>query len=222
VPFTRTPQRIVWLTAAALALTACIGPPATSSPTAARQQLNDLIVTTSGSMSGYSRDRFPHWRPEGTGSCNVRDAVLRRDAQEVRVENSCNVVGGTWYSVYDGLVLNDPARVDIDHMVPLANAWRSGASGWDDTRRGDFANDLTRPELIAVSATSNRAKGDQDPAQWRPKNREYWCEYASSWIAVKHYWRLTVTSAEKSALSEMLGTCQSSSAPQTSPPAPAG
>jgi hypothetical protein len=217
-----TPQRTVWLTAAALALAACVAPPTTSSPLAARRQLDELTVTTSGSMSGYSRDRFPHWRSDGDRSCNVRDAVLRRDAQQVSVENGCNVVGGTWHSVYDGVLLTDPAKVDIDHVVPLANAWRSGAAGWDDTKRGDFANDVTRPELIAVSAASNRAKGDQDPAQWRPKNRGYWCQYALNWIAVKHHWRLTVTSAEKAALSEMLGTCPSSSAPQTSPPAPAG
>jgi hypothetical protein len=132
------------------------------------------------------------------------------------------VVDGEWFSVYDGRVLTGPDQVDIDHTVPLANAWRTGAAKWDDDKRADFANDLTRPELIAVSRTSNRSKGDQDPAQWRPPNRGYWCEYAMDWIAVKHHWRLTVTAAEKAALLDMLETCPRSSAPPTSRPPLAG
>ncbi|MEU5674338.1 HNH endonuclease family protein, partial [Micromonospora sp. NPDC047753] len=102
---------------------------------------------------------------------------------------------------------SDPSDVDIDHMVPLANAWRSGADEWDNAKRGDFANDTTRPQLFAVSASSNRAKGDQDPSQWKPADRSYWCKYAQDWVTVKHYWKLTVTSAEKAALTDMLEGC---------------
>jgi hypothetical protein len=91
--------------------------------------------------------------------------------------------------------------------VPLANAWRTGAAGWEDERRADFANDLDTPQLIAVSASSNRAKGDQDPSQWRPPERAYWCRYAHDWVAVKHHWQLWVTQDEKDALAEMLDTC---------------
>lgn len=188
----------------------------------ARQQLGELTVASARSMSGYSRDRFPHWRADGAGACNVRDTVLRRDGQDIKVRDGCNVVGGRWLSVYDEKMLTDPDQVDIDHVVPLANAWRSGAGEWTDDKRGDFANDLVRPELLAVSRTSNRAKGDQDPSQWRPPNRSYWCRYAQQWIAVKHFWRMSVTSAEKAALSEMLGTCPKNSAPPTSPPARVG
>jgi hypothetical protein len=177
------------------------GPTATEST----RLLDQLVVARSASMSGYSRDRFPHWRKAGK-NCDVRDTVLRRDGTGVEV-SGCNVVGGRWQSVYDNRVFTDPSDVDIDHMVPLANAWRSGADEWDDTRRGEFANDLTRPQLLAVSASSNRAKGDQDPSQWQPSNRDFWCEYAQDWITVKHYWELTVTSAEKTALADMLETC---------------
>ena len=217
----RTPHTILCLVAVLL-LSACVVPATGQAPTSVQRQLDELTVAVSVSMSGYSRGRFPHWRPDGGGSCNVRDTVLRRDGSDIRVSRGCNVVDGQWYSPYDDTVLHDPDKVDIDHMVPLANAWRSGASSWDDQKRGDFANDLARPELLAVSASSNRAKGDQDPAQWRPPNRSYWCEYAVRWIAVKHGWRLTVTTAEKAALSEMLRTCQTSSAPPTSPLALAG
>ncbi len=92
-------------------------------------------------------------------------------------------------------------------MVPLANAWRSGASKWTNEQRGDFANDEERPQLIAVSASQNRAKGDQDPSTWKPSLRDYWCQYAQDWITVKHYWKLSITSAEKEALGDMLATC---------------
>ncbi|TDB79491.1 HNH endonuclease [Micromonospora sp. KC721] len=177
----------------------------------AGEQLAELTVAKAGSMRGYSRARFPHWQKTGK-NCDVRDTVLQRDGKDIRL-SGCNVVAGHWESAYDGRTFTDPSSVDIDHMVPLANAWRSGAAEWDDTKRGEFANDLTRPQLIAVSATSNRAKGDQDPSQWKPPNRSYWCTYAADWITVKHHWRLTVTSAEKDALSDMLEGCTWASKP---------
>jgi Protein of unknown function (DUF1524) len=167
--------------------------------------LNSLTVADSRPMTGYSRERFPHWRSVGTG-CDVRDKVLERDGTGIK-KNGCNVTGGTWLSAYDGLTLTELDKVDIDHMVPLANAWRSGADKWTDQKRSDFANDLDRPQLRAVSAASNRSKGDQDPSQWKPPNRDFWCQYAQEWIAVKSYWQLTVTKDEKSTLTAMLGTC---------------
>ncbi|WCN81320.1 HNH endonuclease family protein [Micromonospora sp. LH3U1] len=172
----------------------------------AAEQLGQLTVATAGSMKGYSRNHFPHWRDTGK-NCDVRDSILQRDGKDVKL-SGCNVVGGRWESVYDGRSAADPSEVDIDHMVPLANAWRSGADEWDDAKRGDFANDTTRPQLLAVSASSNRSKGDQDPSQWKPANRSYWCKYAESWVTVKHYWRLTVTTAEKAALTDMLDGCR--------------
>ena len=179
--------------------------PVTSSADESLRLLGQLTVATAGSMRGYSRDRFPHWRKEGR-NCDVRDTVLRRDGTDVELDG-CNVVGGRWLSRYDDRVLADPRDVDIDHMVPLANAWRSGADEWDDAKRADFANDLTRPQLFAVSASANRSKGDQDPSQWKPPSRDDWCEYAQDWITVKHFWRLSVTTAEKAALSDMVGMC---------------
>ena len=171
----------------------------------AAARLERLRVAKPGSMRGYSRDRFPHWRDTGE-NCNVRDSVLKRDGTKVKT-SGCNVVAGTWRSIYDGRTLTSPTGVDIDHVVPLANAWRSGASGWTEERRGDFANDLDRPQLVAVSRTSNRAKGDQDPSTWRPSSRSRWCDYAADWIEVKSYWKLTVTTGEKTALADMLKEC---------------
>ncbi len=140
-------------------------------------------------------------------SCDTRDVVLQRTGESVRTTEGCKIVQGTWISPYDGKATRDPQDLDIDHMVPLANAWRSGAATWTDAKREQFANDLTRPELIAVTASTNRSKGDQDPSEWKPPNRDYWCEYAKQWIAVKSYWGLSVTISEKSALTDMLGAC---------------
>jgi hypothetical protein len=199
--------------AAALTLTAttaCEGIALEPSPGATPDeivttQLDELVVAKAGSMRGYSREKFPHWRDTGE-NCNVRDSVLARDGRNVK-RSGCNVVAGTWTSVYDGKVLNSPTKVDIDHVIPLANAWRSGASSWATEKRGDFANDLDTPQLVAVSATSNRSKGDQDPSTWKPTETSSWCAYAEDWIAVKARWELTVTNAEKSALADMLERC---------------
>jgi hypothetical protein len=169
-------------------------------------QLDTLAVGEWASMSGYRRDRFDHWNTQADG-CDTRDAVLRRDGDAVILTTDCKVVQGTWFSVYDGETFTDPQNVDIDHMVPLANAWRTGANQWTDEQREAFANDLDRPQLRAVGRSVNRSKGDQDPAEWRPPRAEYWCVYAHDWVAVKAYWKLSVTAAEKTALNEMLDTC---------------
>ncbi|WP_305787584.1 HNH endonuclease family protein [Symbioplanes lichenis] len=172
----------------------------------AKSKLGELtVVAKTGSMSGYSREKFPHWRDTGS-NCDVRDSVLKRDGKNVKF-SGCNVVAGTWISFYDGDKITDPAKVDIDHTVPLANAWRSGANKWTTEKRGDFANDLDDPQLLAVSASSNRSKGDQDPSTWKPEQRSSWCEYAEDWITVKSVWKLTVTAKEKAALDDMLATC---------------
>jgi len=183
-----------------------VGPTGPASAGEAAELLDQLTVASAGGMRGYSRARFPHWSRTGD-NCDVRDTVLDRDGTGVHLDG-CDVVGGEWHSGYDARTLTDPSDVDIDHMVPLANAWRSGADAWDPERRREFANDLDRPQLFAVSASSNRAKGDQDPSQWQPPNRDYWCTYAEDWIVVKHHWELSVTTAEKTTLSDMLETCR--------------
>jgi hypothetical protein len=206
------PRTPLILATALLALAGCEGvaldPAPTSTPdaTSSTAQLDELtVVTKTGSMSGYSRAKFPHWRSTGS-NCDVRDTVLKRDGKNVKT-SGCNVVAGSWTSLYDGKVLSSPTEVDIDHMVPLANAWRSGAAKWSTDEREEFANDLDDPQLIAVSAGSNRSKGDQDPSTWKPTESSSWCEYAQDWIEVKSKWKLTVTAKEKTALKDMLEKC---------------
>jgi hypothetical protein len=104
--------------------------------------------------------------------------------------------------------VTDPRKLDIDHLVPLENAYSSGAWQWDVEKRRAYANDLTSPEhLIAVTASVNRSKGSRGPEDWKPPRREYWCTYATEWISVKTRWELTATAREWAALESMLATC---------------
>ncbi|MEU6483923.1 HNH endonuclease family protein [Streptomyces sp. NPDC046887] len=186
--------------------TAQAAPPTPVSAATARAYLAELSVRTEGSSSGYSRDMFPHWSTV-SGSCNTRETVLKRDGSGVVTDSSCAAISGSWFSEYDGATWSAASDVDIDHMVPLAEAWRSGANGWTTSQRQAFANDLTRPQLIAVTDNVNQAKGDKDPAEWVPSRTSYRCTYARMWVHVKHHWNLSVDSAEKSALQSQLSGC---------------
>ncbi|OJF11422.1 HNH endonuclease family protein [Couchioplanes caeruleus] len=211
-------SRVTAVAAAALAATAAVAIPASAedvpdvpavpSKAVAQEYLNALAVDAEGGGDGYSREKFPHWE-DVEGSCNTRETVLQRDGDGVVVDNACQATSGTWLSPYDGQTWTDAADVDIDHLVPLAEAWRSGAADWTTERREQFANDLTTPQLIAVTDDVNQAKGDQDPAEWLPPRTDYRCTYAKMWITVKHSWQLTLQEAEKSALQGMLDDCTS-------------
>ncbi|MFJ4518922.1 HNH endonuclease family protein [Streptomyces sp. NPDC088770] len=174
----------------------------------ARTELAGLKVAPHGSMAGYSRAKFPHWAQQGE-RCDTREKVLERDGTGVQRDGECRAVSGRWTSAYDDKKFTNASDLDIDHMVPLANAWRSGASEWSQEKRKAFANDLTHPQLLAVSAASNRSKGDQGPDEWQPPSKPYWCTYARAWVSVKATYELSVTATEKNTLTEMLGTCPS-------------
>lgn len=174
----------------------------------ARTQLAALKVAPVGTMAGYSRDKFTHWAQQGN-KCDTRETVLKRDGTDVAQDSECRAVSGSWKSLYDGAAVTDAAKMDIDHMVPLAEGWRSGAAGWDAAKRKAFANDLTRPQLLAVTAASNRSKGDQSPDLWQPPDRASWCQYGRAWTTVKSSYGLTVTEPEKKMLTTMLDTCAS-------------
>ncbi|MEU4767008.1 HNH endonuclease family protein [Actinosynnema sp. NPDC023794] len=169
-------------------------------------QLAALTLAPEGKMTGYSRDRFPHWSGQGDG-CDTRDVVLQRQGADVQTGDRCKITSGTWTSVYDGKVVTDAGELDIDHTVALAEAWRSGADKWTDEQREKFANDLGGLQLIAVTAASNRSKGDQDAAKWKPPVQAYWCTYARAVVSVKTLYELTVDEAERDALAAMLKTC---------------
>ncbi|MCX4721750.1 HNH endonuclease family protein [Streptomyces virginiae] len=182
--------------------------PGMVSTAVARTQLAALRVAPVGTMAGYSRDKFTHWAQQGN-KCDTREVVLERDGTDVTRDAECKAVSGTWKSLYDGVVVTEAGKMDIDHMVPLAEGWRSGAAGWDSARRKAFANDLTHPQLLAVTAASNRSKGDQSPDLWQPPDKASWCQYGRAWTTVKSAYGLTVTEPEKKMLTTMLDSCAS-------------
>ncbi|NBM20464.1 HNH endonuclease family protein, partial [Streptomyces sp. GC420] len=179
--------------------------PTPVSASTARSYLASLTVATED-RTGYDRDLFNHWITI-SGTCNTRETVLKRDGSNVVTDSACASTSGSWYSVYDGATWTAASDLDIDHLVPLAEAWDSGADGWTSTKRQNFANDLTRPQLIAVTDNVNQAKGDQDPATWMPSRTAYHCTYARAWVQVKYYYGLSVDSAEKSKLTSVLSGC---------------
>ncbi len=156
-------------------------------------------------QGGYNRELFADWQDRDGDGCDTRDEVLISEAIAGSVQG-CEVLGGRWTSLYDGAVITDSSALDIDHVVALSEAWGSGAWRWNANRRARFANDLGYPlALIAVTAGSNRSKGDQDPAEWVPNVGR--CRFAKAWIGVKFRWRLAVDTRERTALQQLLRNC---------------
>ena len=158
---------------------------------------------------GYDRDLFRHWiDADGDGCDTRREVLIAESTTPVSVGSGCSLNGGTWVSAFDGESTTDASKFDVDHFVPLAEAWRSGAHSWDSTTRQNFANDLGyEMSLIAVSASSNRSKSDRDPSKWMPPSSSFKCEYVYSWIQVKTRWKLSVDSAEANALRSNWSGC---------------
>ena len=147
-------------------------------------------VTVAGeTRRGYDRDKFRHW-VDADGDCrDTRDEVLADES--LTAVSGCDVQQGRWRSYYDGVVVRDSSAFDVDHLVPLAEAWDSGAKRWTAGTRRAFANDLgDARSLVAVTASSNRSKSDQDPAEWLPELDR--CRYVREWTAVKLRWSLSV------------------------------
>jgi hypothetical protein len=160
---------------------------------------------------GILSRRVPHWTSDAAssgwkephGSCDVRDAALIRDGEGVEIDEDCSMTAGTWRDPYTGKTLTNSSEVDIDHVVALANAWRSGvgSAAWSTADREAYAND---PDvLLSADAGANRTKGDKGPEAWKPPNHDFWCVYARRWSWIKSDWHLTVNPAEKSSLRQM-------------------
>jgi hypothetical protein len=189
-----------------LAAPAGATPPGIPTAATAHTELGTLTVAAWTHTTTYDRDLFPTWDTI-SGTCNTRETVLKRDGTSVVVNSACTATSGTWHSPYDGATWTAASDLDIDHVVPLKNAWESGAWAWTTAKRESYANDLTDPQLIAVTDNVNQSKGDKSPDTWKPPLTSYYCTYARMWVRVKYVWTLTITSAEKTALTSMLGTC---------------
>src|SRR5690242_4703236 len=193
-------------------------PPAGAVPPGAAQALATLPVSAPGPLTGYSRDQFGQaWSDDvtvadGHNGCDTRNDILRRDLTAVQTRpgtHDCVVTAGTLQDPYTSKAIQfTKARaslVQIDHVVPLAYAWRMGARTWTADKRRNLANDPAN--LLAVDGSTNESKGDDGPSQWLPPNLAYRCAYAAKFVTVAATYGLAITAADKQTLTQNLQTC---------------
>ena len=169
------------------------------------------VAPATSDIPEYNRKDWRHWTDEDGDCQDARQEVLIVESQSTVAYESCDecrVESGDWFGVYTGESFTDPGNLDVDHMVPLANAHRSGGWAWSKERKAEYANDLSYPNhLIAVQASANRQKGSKGPEDWKPARRGYWCQYATDWVTIKQNWGLAATQREVDALREMFEGC---------------
>lgn len=160
--------------------------PASAVSDTASTLITRLTVSAESNSSSYNRAGFKHWVDQDNNSCDTREEVLIAESlAKAKIGSGCKILSGKWKSLYDNKTITKASTLDIDHFIPLKEARESGASGWSSSDREAFANDLGfKGSLIAVSASTNRSKGDRDPAQWLPPNKAYKCTYAVTWVRV--------------------------------------
>jgi hypothetical protein len=190
-------------------------PAASAAPAAEALELADAVgqvPIADEARAGYTRDKFKHWNTglDPADGCNTRAEVLLAEAvASPTVTAGCKLAGGAWLSYYDGQEVTEAAKLDIDHMVPLAEAWDSGASTWTAARREAYANDQdAAASLVAVTARTNRQKADQDPATWMPPSPDAHCRYVGEWVATKLRWGLAADQTEADALAVYAEACE--------------
>lgn len=186
-------------------------------PTTTGQTLLAELPLTRNVAPAYSRDYFNHWIDADGDGCDTRAEVLIEETYApVTYSSGCTVATGQWNSQYDGATWTNASDVDIDHMVPLAEAWRSSAWSWTTEQRTAFANDLGyQNSLIAVTDNVNQSKSDQDPATWMPTMNQ--CLYAINWVSVKWRWNIGVDPEERTALESHLNGTQCGTTPVQNP-----
>jgi hypothetical protein len=173
----------------------------------ADQLFERMTFAEEDSLEVYSRSKFASWIDADKDCLDTRNEVLKRDSRTT-ARGKCKITSGTWISWLDGKKFTKPSSLDIDHLVPLAEAWDSGASAWTSSQRRSFANDLGyKWSLQAVTLSVNRSKSDRDIAEWLPRAVTR-CAYVQRWMAVKYRWNLSVDSEESDAIERVLnGSC---------------
>lgn len=179
---------------------------------AARAALAAMPVRVADPDTGYDRERFGQaWADVDGNGCDTRNDVLARDLVDVRLDvDGCVVLAGTLVDPYSGRTVAfvrgpSSAQVQIDHVVALADAWRTGAQAWPAARRVAFANDPAN--LLAVTGETNQDKGAADAATWLPPQGGYGCVYVLRQLRVKVAYGLWLTPDEREAAARALDGC---------------
>ena len=141
----------------------------------------------------YNREDWGNWIDEDGDGLNTRHEVLAEESLIKPVISNNKVISGKWFDKYTGKYFTNPSDLDIDHLVPLKNAYISGASNWSKKKKNRYYNYLKYDNhLIAVSKSANRNKSDKSPVDWLPPNEEYQCEYVREWFKIKTAWGLAI------------------------------
>ncbi|MGW7479954.1 HNH endonuclease family protein [Nonomuraea muscovyensis] len=191
------------------------GTSATADVGEARDKLAKLAVKGRAPRTGFERDKFGSpWADVDRNGCDTRNDVLKRDLRDEKFKagtHDCVVVSGVLQDPYSGKTIafqrgqDTSSQVQIDHLIPLSDAWQKGAQQWTATKRKEFANDPLN--LLAVDGPLNGQKSDSDAATWLPPRRAYRCAYVARQIDVKAKYDLWVTAAEKDAMDRVLDSC---------------
>jgi hypothetical protein len=197
--------------------TATTAAPSTA-PGTALAALATLRVKGRAPMTGYVRTaKFgAAWLDVDRNGCDTRDDVLRRDLTAV-TGTRCTVRTGVLHDPYTSTTIRftrgatTSTAVQIDHVVPLGDAWQTGAQGWSQAKRIDLANDPIN--LFAVDGPTNEQKSDSDAASWLPPSKGFRCTYVAHQVGVKASYGLWVTAAEKAAMQRVLASCPTVTAP---------
>ncbi|MET8985996.1 HNH endonuclease family protein [Nonomuraea wenchangensis] len=181
----------------------------------ARKKLAKLQVKGRAPRTGFDRDKFgPSWADLDRNGCDTRNDILKRDLEDETFKSGthdCIVLTGTLKDPYSGKTIkfkrgqDTSTAVQIDHLIPLSDAWQKGAQQWSATKRKEFANDPLN--LQATDGPLNGQKSDSDAATWLPPLKSYRCTYIARQIDVKAKYDVWVTAAEKSAMEGILDDC---------------
>ncbi|MEU7899437.1 HNH endonuclease family protein [Nonomuraea sp. NPDC049152] len=181
----------------------------------ARKDLDKLEVKGRAPKTGFEREKFgPAWADVDHNGCGTRDDILKRDLRDETFKagtHDCVVLTGVLDDPYSGKTIHfkrgqdTSSAVQIDHLIPLSDAWQKGAQQWTKDKRKEFANDPLN--LLAVDGPLNGQKSDADAATWLPPRKAYRCAYIVRQVKVKTKYALWVTEAEKTAMKDILSSC---------------
>lgn len=159
-------------------------------------------------------DRIKHFggwvKNKKSGDCfNTRNKVLVRDnvgTIVLKESNKCSVATGEWIDAYSGRTMTDAqAEIQIDHMVPLKEAYISGAHKWTFKERCLYGNYLGyKNHLVSASGEENNEKSAKTPEDYMPPKQEYKCEYLKDWLKIKSFWGLSLVPEEMKAIKELV------------------
>ncbi len=160
-------------------------------------------------VSNYDRTSWGRWIDEDGDCQDTRQEVLIRQSENPPTLDSrgCKVLTGKWTCPYTGHVFTDPRNLDIDHVVPLKEAYDSGAATWNKREKEMYFNHLGKGHLLAVDRSANRSKGSRQPNEWLPPNKNYRCQYVRNWLKIKHQWELDFDCEESNELARLIGGC---------------